>query len=187
MIQALAPDGADPALGKRVGHWRRTGVRMIRAPIERHTSSKARLNLVSRSRTRWWETTRRASIAATTLRACWVTHSPVGWAVMPASRPPARADLDEEQPVKPLEKHGVDAEEVARHDARRLRSEERLPRRGGTPRRGVDALGGQDAADRTRGDPPAETGELALDSLIAPSWVIPGEPNDDGSDVRGTG
>ena len=56
---------------------------MIWAPTERQMSSKPRLNLASRSRIRWRGTTPSSSIAATTLRACWVTHSPVGCAVTP--------------------------------------------------------------------------------------------------------
>lgn len=53
VVEALVPSGAYPALGERVGDLDRTGVRMIWVPIECQTSSKARLNLVSRSRIRW--------------------------------------------------------------------------------------------------------------------------------------
>ena len=52
VVEALSPDGADPTLGVRVRDRVRTGVRIIWTPTERHTSSKGRVNLVSRSRIR---------------------------------------------------------------------------------------------------------------------------------------
>ena len=62
----------------------RTGVFTIRMPSLRKTSSKGPLYLLSRSRIRnrtpWSEKSRPR------LRACWVTQSPVGLAVQPASQ-----------------------------------------------------------------------------------------------------
>jgi hypothetical protein len=47
-IEAVAADGADPAFGERVCFRRAKGVRMISTPSLRKTSSKTRLNLLSR-------------------------------------------------------------------------------------------------------------------------------------------
>ena len=52
LVQALPADRADPALGDGIGVGACTGVRMISAPVERHTSSNALVNLASRSRIR---------------------------------------------------------------------------------------------------------------------------------------
>jgi hypothetical protein len=64
----------------------RTGVQMIWTPVERHTSSNARVNLASRSRIRNLNALASSSSAATRLRACWTTQAPVGCAVTPARR-----------------------------------------------------------------------------------------------------
>jgi hypothetical protein len=62
----------------------RTGVRIVRMPSERNTSSNAAVNLLSRS----WIKNRIGSARSTNVsirfRACWVAHSPVGFAVIPA-------------------------------------------------------------------------------------------------------
>src|SRR5438552_10340095 len=98
---------------------------------------------------------------------------------------PAGSDLDEEQHIETTQRDGVDAEEVTRHNACRLGPDEGPPRRGRAPRRGMDAMTSQDAADRTGRDSPAQTGEFPLDPLIAPSRVVRGEANDDCLDVVG--
>ena len=51
-VQAFTPDGADEAFGEGLARGARIGVRMIRMPSERKTSSKLDVNLVSRSRIR---------------------------------------------------------------------------------------------------------------------------------------
>ena len=51
-VQALGADRADPALRVGVRLGARTGVTSTSPPCERNTSSKARKNLVSRSRSR---------------------------------------------------------------------------------------------------------------------------------------
>src|SRR6266511_5753427 len=62
----------------------RTGVRIVRMLSERHTSSNAAVNLLSRS----WIKNRIGAVRSTNVsmmfRACWVAHSPVGFAVIPA-------------------------------------------------------------------------------------------------------
>src|SRR5450756_1709319 len=65
----------------------RMGVRMIRAPSARNTSSKLAVNLVSRSRIKNFVGRARSARTKLRLRACWVTHSPAGLVVMPVAYP----------------------------------------------------------------------------------------------------
>src|SRR5262249_17765261 len=62
----------------------RTGVFTARMPSPRKTSSKRALYLLSRSRIR--KRTLWSAKSRPRLRACWVTHSPVGFVVQPASQ-----------------------------------------------------------------------------------------------------
>ena len=62
----------------------RTGVLTLRMPSLRRTSSKGPLYLLSRSRIK--KRTPRSLKSTPRLRACWVTHSPVGFLVQPASQ-----------------------------------------------------------------------------------------------------
>jgi hypothetical protein len=62
------------------------------------------------------------------LRACWLTHAPVGWAVIPA-RWAAGAVLDHHQDVEAAEEDGVDVGEVDREDRVSLRRQELPPDR----------------------------------------------------------
>jgi hypothetical protein len=62
----------------------RTGVRMIRIDSERNISSKAAVNLLSRSWIRNRIGFERSMNVSMMLRACWVAYSPVGLAVTPA-------------------------------------------------------------------------------------------------------
>src|ERR1039458_8274493 len=59
----------------------RTGVFTIRMPSARNTSSKPTVNFVSRSRMRNLTGRERSASTKLRLRACWVTHRPVGLAV----------------------------------------------------------------------------------------------------------
>ena len=63
----------------------RTGVRMIRMPSDRKTSSKLAVNLASRSRMSHLAGTGRSASAQASWRACWVTQASVGLAVTPAT------------------------------------------------------------------------------------------------------
>jgi len=58
---------------------------MARIPSERNTSSKAAVNLLSRSSIKNRIGSDRSTNVSTMFRACWVAHSPVGFAVTPAS------------------------------------------------------------------------------------------------------
>src|SRR5438067_11891172 len=84
----------------------RTGVRTARIPSERNTSSKAAVNVLSRS----WIKNRigsdRSTNVSTMFRACWEAHSPVG----------VGGQLDEHERIEATEQHRVDGEEVAGDD-----------------------------------------------------------------------
>jgi hypothetical protein len=60
----------------------RTGALMTRIPSERKTSSKSRVNFLSRSRTRNRGRTSSSSSCITRLRACCVTQPPLGLVVI---------------------------------------------------------------------------------------------------------
>jgi hypothetical protein len=79
-VEALAADVADPAFGEGVRSWPRTGVRTIRIASERNISSKAAVNVLSRSWIRKRIGSDRFVNVSMVLRACWVAHFPVGLA-----------------------------------------------------------------------------------------------------------
>src|SRR6266567_7813549 len=85
-VETFAADCFDPPFdeGVRAGRAHRTGVRIVRMPSVRNTPSKAAVNLLSRS----WIKNRIGCVRTTKVsimfRACWVAHSPVGFAVIPA-------------------------------------------------------------------------------------------------------
>jgi hypothetical protein len=84
-VQALAPCAGNPPLRDRVRQGARTGVLMIRTPAAAKTASNGAVNLVSRSRITNLTLSACSSRVISRLRACWVNHSPGGWAVIPAS------------------------------------------------------------------------------------------------------
>jgi hypothetical protein len=83
-VETFATHGADPAFheGVRAGCSYRCAD--CSDAVGADTSSNAAVNLLSRS----WIRNRIGSVRSTNvamiLRACWVAHSPVGFAVMPA-------------------------------------------------------------------------------------------------------
>ena len=94
-VQTLRADGADEVLRDHVCLWARTGVLTVRMPSLREASSKELLLLAVASRTR-----RRMPLSlkpSPRLRACWVTHSPVGFLVQPGEPDAASRVGDEEE------------------------------------------------------------------------------------------
>ena len=83
-VEAFASDGADPASASALAWGARMGVRIAVMCSARKTSSKARVNLVSRSRIRKRRPARGSAAPIERLRAGWVTQTPVGCAVAPA-------------------------------------------------------------------------------------------------------
>jgi hypothetical protein len=84
-VEALVAEGADPSFGERVR------VRCAHRCLDRpdalgseHLVERAAANLLSRSWIRNRIGPARSTNVWTTFRACWVTHSAVGFVVMPA-------------------------------------------------------------------------------------------------------
>ncbi|WP_246107765.1 hypothetical protein [Saccharothrix saharensis] len=92
--------------------------------------------------------------------------------------------LEERQRVEAFAEHSVEVEEVGRDDALGLGGEQFSPGRAGAAWRRVDAGVVQDLPDRRMGDPVAESSQFALDSAVAPPWVLPGEPQHERLDRR---
>jgi hypothetical protein len=89
-VQALLSDRPHPPLRDCVGVRRLDGVLMIRVPSEMNTSPKARVNLLSRSRTRNRGTVVPSAVSHSrsinSSRARWTTHDLLGWSVTPTRR-----------------------------------------------------------------------------------------------------
>ena len=81
---------------------------------------------------------------------------------------PPPCQRDEEQHVDPLQEGSLDGEEVAGKHARRLRSEERGPRRMAPLRRRLKPFFKEHFPHRGRRDADAQTLELADDALVSP-------------------
>ncbi len=132
---------------KALARGARTGVRMIRMPSVRKTSSKAAVNLVSRSPDQ--------ELDALSALAEFVRDVP-RLLDHPGSRRVVRdagdvhlsgVELDEEEDVQLLQEHGVDGEEVAGQHRRGLGLQELLPRRPSSLRGGIKAVALKDVPD----------------------------------------
>jgi hypothetical protein len=77
-VQALAPGTSDPAFGYSVRPRRLDRVFTIRTPMAANTASNPVVNFVSRSRITNLKPSARTPRFSRRLRACWLTHSPVG-------------------------------------------------------------------------------------------------------------
>jgi hypothetical protein len=86
LVEAFPAQAADPAFGVRSHQRGCTGPLITRILSERTTSSKLRVNLLSRSRMRNRGRTSSSSSPISRLRPCWVTHGPSGLVVIPASQ-----------------------------------------------------------------------------------------------------
>src|SRR4051812_11638732 len=84
-VKYFARHGTDPSLGESVALGARTGVLSTSTLAAENTASNMAVNLVSRSRTRNRNRSARSPSSMSRLPACWVTHSPVGWAVTPST------------------------------------------------------------------------------------------------------
>src|SRR5215467_10827427 len=98
---------------------------MTSTPSLRKTSSKARLNLASRSRSRNLAGSSPSCSFQTRFRACCTAQAPVGGAA--SHMDTATADLDEEQHVQPGQQDGVDHEEVGGQDLIGVLADELAP------------------------------------------------------------
>ncbi|WSG44009.1 hypothetical protein OHA72_10900 [Dactylosporangium sp. NBC_01737] len=96
---------------------------------------------------------------------------------------PPRADLHDKQHVQPPQCDGVDVEEVGRQQPGRLGPQERPPTGVDLTRGRPDPGTGEDAANGAGADPVTEPDELNLDPSMPPSRVLPGQPQDQVTDV----
>src|SRR4029453_11313884 len=87
-----------------------TGVWITLIPSLRNTSSKAAVNLLSRSWIRKRIRSRRS--VKRRLRACWTTQAPDGFEGAPGKVNAPAAELDEEEHVEAAQRDRLDREEV---------------------------------------------------------------------------
>jgi hypothetical protein len=90
----------------------------------------------------------------------------------------SRRERDEEQHVDPLEKRGLNGEEVAGKHACGLRAQKRPPRRMAPLRCRLETCLKQHLPHRGRRDGDAQTLEFADDASVSPVRVLVAEPQD---------
>jgi hypothetical protein len=78
----------------------------------------------------------------------------------------------------------LDREEVARYDARRLRSQKLAPARPRASRCRLEPGSGEKTTDARRRDVEAELGQLATDPPVAPARILAREPQHQLLDLR---
>jgi hypothetical protein len=81
----------------------------------------------------------------------------------------------------------VDGEEVAGQNRVGLGAQELRPGRTGPARRGADAVGLEDLPYGRRRYLGSQSGQFPVDPAVAPVGVLPGQPEDQGPDVRVAG
>jgi hypothetical protein len=168
-----------------VARGARYGVGTNWASSERTTSSNARGNLASRSRTssvrfeaRLVQIPGEVVGLLGDLRGGWVRgaasdeHSP-------------RVDVDEEQHVEGVQPDGLDREEVACEHRSGVGAEESSPGEPDPAGRRRDAAPPKSRPDRGDGDVVAQLEKLAADAQVAPTGVLRCEPADQVADLRG--
>src|SRR5919198_366906 len=177
-VQALGADRADPALREGVGVGAWTGVSTTSAPSQRKTSSNARQNLASRSRSTNWTRRPRSPSTSSRLRACWATQAPSGLAVTPA-RWTRRVSSSMKNSTYSRRSQTVSTvKQVAGQDPGGLLAKKRPPGHARAPRGRVQAVAPQRRADGGRRDPHAKAEQLALDALVAPAGILGGQADD---------
>jgi Alpha/beta hydrolase family len=154
----------------------RTGALITRIPSERKTWSKSRVNLPSRSRTR--NRGRTSSLSNLHQQVARLLGHPAAIRVgrYPGQVNAAGRQLNEEQDVETLPEEGVDGEEVALENARRLLAEKLRPARLDALRCRLDLRLFEDRPDSARRQPDAERGQFALNPPIAPARVLARQP-----------
>lgn len=120
------------------------------------TSSKTRVNLASRSRTRNRNSPARSPRSSNRFRACWADPctARVGGHAQDVDEP--APDLDHEEDVQAAQQRGIDREEITCQRAGRVSADEVAPPAIGTPRCRTRPGALQDPADRRAADPVSE-------------------------------
>lgn len=91
------------------------------------------------------------------------------------------SQLDKEEDVEAMQQHRVNAEEVGRHDVRRLGTEERPPCGTRPARRWSHVMIKEDQGDGAAGQADAELQKLALDAPVTPPRVLLGQAHHEGA------
>src|SRR6266540_2219005 len=121
-------------------------------------ASKALVSLTSRSRIRMRSCFPSFFRVARTLRACWVTQAPLGWAVMPAMCTRRRSSSMKKETYR-RRSQSVSTVKKARSAGDR-----------------VDAVAAEDVPDGARREREAEPGQFAVDALVAPARILGRQP-----------
>ncbi len=100
---------------------------------------------------------------------------------------PSGVHFDEKQHVEPAQGDGVNAEEVSRHQAVGLGSDELAPRRSGPIRRRFATGLAQDLPDGGSCDAVAESAYLSMDTPVPPIRVLAVETQDEPTKLGGCG
>jgi hypothetical protein len=166
-VQTLLPYRPYPSLGEHACVRRLDEVLMTWVPSEANTSSKARVNLPSRSRMR-----NRDPVAPPRPLhrefPCPLDHPrPIRVARDTGKTNPPRPKFDAEQDGQRRMAHGLNGEEVGGHDRRDLRSKERSPGDRRPSGRGSKPVAQQHRADGGRRHLNPELLQLALDAPVA--------------------
>jgi len=151
----------------------RTGLRMMRMSASVNTASKAVVNAVPVADQEPELGGAVTEVHAQVAGLLGHPHSG-GMGGDPGDMYAATGVLDHDEHVEAAQQDGVD--EVDREDRVGLRGEELSPGRSGPARSRIDAGALEDLPHGRRGDRVAEPDELAVDSAVAPPWVLPRHP-----------
>ena len=154
----------------------RTGVRMMAMSAPANTASTASVNLASRSRDQEPELLGAVTEVHEQVAGLLGDPGAGGMGSDPAEVDAAAVVLDHEQDVEAAQEDGVDVGEVDGEDRVGLAGEELAPGRSGPARSRIDAGALEDLPHCRRGDRVAEADEFAVDSAVAPPWVLPRHP-----------
>src|SRR6266511_2274520 len=117
--------------------------------------------------------------------ACLLGYPGAGRVGCAAGEPDAPARMrDEEEHVVTAQQDAFDSEEIAGDDARRLRAQELAPAGSRPPRCWLQLRLGEQPADTGRRHPEAELHEFAADPAMAPTRVLPSEPQHQLANLR---
>jgi hypothetical protein len=161
----------------------RNGVRMISTPSLRKTSSKARLNLLSRSWIRNRAGVARSESDQANWRACWVVQRPSGVRGAACEVHAPAAEFEEEEHVEASEPERLDGEEVAGDNRTGVGTQEVAPAELGASARRRDAGSPEDLGDCCRRDSLTYTCEFTDDPLVAPARVLTRESQHELTDL----
>lgn len=176
VVGALPPDAPDKPFGVAVRSRRPRRILTTSTFSAAKSASNEPVNLASRSRTRNLNRPARSPRSTIKLRACWVVHSPVGFAVTPRMWTRRGHHLHHHQHVNTPQGDRVEVEEIRGQQPRRLDPKERSPPGVCVPRRRTETGVAKDPPDRSQADPVAQADEVALDPSMSPARIFPSQP-----------